>query len=116
MTRGLWSRADEPIHRVGPIHFKASTLQATMIARRFLPLLPALSLFTPGVGHTVVFGVSDNSSAWWDNSKAAHLKFRPRDSADADRARIEALPPLAPNDPAGIYQGGSFVHAGPFED
>ena len=89
---------------------------STFLSYDDLTDLVRLSLFTPGIGHTVVFGVSDNSSAWWDNSKAAHLEFRPRDSADADRARIEALPPLAPNDPAGIYQGGSFVHAGPFED
>ena len=75
-----------------------------------------VSLFTPRVDHTIVYGVSDNSRKWWDNSKAAHLGFRARDSADRERARIEALPPLAPDDPASIFQGGSFVHAGPFED
>ena len=89
---------------------------STFLSYDDLTDLVRLSLFTPGVGHTVVFGVSDNKSAWWDNSKAAHLQFRPRDSADPERARIESLPPLAPGDPAGIYQGGSFVHAGPFED
>jgi len=68
MTRGLWSRADEPIHRVGPIHFKASTLQATMIARRFLPLLPALSLFTPGAAMTA-------TPRYYDVAYRAH--FRP---------------------------------------
>jgi uronate dehydrogenase len=30
------------------------------------------SLFTPGVGHTVVYGVSNNPASWWDNRVAAH--------------------------------------------
>ena len=57
------------------------------------------------------------SRKWWDNSKAAHLGFRARDTADAQRERVEAeAPRLDPGDPAAIYQGGPFVHAGPFED
>jgi uronate dehydrogenase len=74
------------------------------------------SLFAPRVGHTIVFGASDNSASWWDNGRAAHLGFTPRDSADTQRARVEAeSPPLDPEDPARIYQGGVFVRTGPFE-
>jgi uronate dehydrogenase len=89
---------------------------STYLSYDDLTELVRCALFAPGVGHTVIFGMSDNAATWWDNASAAHLGFRPRDSADRDRARIEALPPLAPDDPAAIYQGGSFVHAGPFED
>ena len=32
-------------------------------------------LFTPELGHTVVYGMSANRDMWWDNSKAAHLGF-----------------------------------------
>jgi uronate dehydrogenase len=75
------------------------------------------ALFAPDIGHTVVYGVSDNSALWWDNSKAAHLGFRPRDSADPQRARVEALGPAAgANDPAALFQGGAFVQAGPFDE
>ena len=57
------------------------------------------------------------SVKWWDNSKAAHLGFVPRDSSDGQRARVEAaVPPPAATDPVGIYQGGAFVAAGPFDD
>jgi uronate dehydrogenase len=99
---------------------------STFLSYDDLTELVRVALFTPKVGHTVIFGMSDNAGKWWDNSKAAHLGFRPRDSADRDRERVEreSRPlapdresrPLAPDDPAAIYQGGSFVHAGPFED
>jgi uronate dehydrogenase len=72
------------------------------------------SLFTPGVGHTIVYGASANRESWWDNSRAAHLGFEPRESSEQFRARVEAQPPLDPNDPAARYQGGAFVKAGPF--
>jgi len=90
---------------------------ATYLSYNDLVELVRCSLFAPSVGHTVIFGVSDNSGAWWDNSKAAHIGFKARDSADGERARVEAsVPPLPAGDPAGLYQGGSFVHAGPFDD
>ncbi len=95
---------------------KDRRMLSTFLSYDDLTELVRCSLFTPCVGHTIVFGMSDNSSKWWDNSKAAHLGFKPRDSADRDRERIESLPPLAPDDAASIYQGGSFIHAGPFED
>ena len=95
---------------------KDRRMLSTFLSYDDLTELVRVSLFTPRVGHTIVYGVSDNSRKWWDNHKAAHLGFKPRDSADRERERIEALPPLAPDDPAAIYQGGSFVHAGPFED
>jgi uronate dehydrogenase len=89
---------------------------ATFLSYDDLVELVRCSLFAPKVGHTIVFGNSDNSASWWDNSKAAHLGFRPRDSADAQRERVEAeSPPLDPQDPARIYQGGVFVRTGPFE-
>lgn len=73
-------------------------------------------LVAPKLGHTIVFGTSNNPTSWWDNSKAAHLGFRPRDSTEPQRARVEAeSPALDPKDPARIYQGGVFVRTGPFE-
>jgi uronate dehydrogenase len=75
------------------------------------------SLLAPDVGHTIVFGASRNSGVWWDNRKAAHLAFDPQDSADSQRARVEAAgPPLDQADPVARYQGGTFVTAGPYDD
>lgn len=75
------------------------------------------ALYAPRVGHTVVYGMSDNKVKWWDNAKAGHIGFRARDSSEKFRARVEAAGPALPaDDPAAIYQGGAFVHAGPFDD
>jgi uronate dehydrogenase len=74
------------------------------------------SLFTPGVKHTVVYGMSANKDVWWDNSAAAHLGFQPRDSSEVFRAKVEAQPPVPPTDPNAIYQGGAFTAQGPFGD
>ncbi|WP_277374133.1 NAD(P)-dependent oxidoreductase [Pseudomonas sp. AA-38] len=74
------------------------------------------SLYTPEVGHTLVYGVSDNREVWWDNRKAAHLGFQPKDSSEEFRAKVEAQPMPAADDPVRIYQGGAFVAAGPFGD
>jgi uronate dehydrogenase len=45
------------------------------------------SLFTPGVGHTVVYGMSANAVTWWDNRHAARLGFAPHDSSEPFRPR-----------------------------
>jgi uronate dehydrogenase len=75
------------------------------------------ALFVPSVGHTIIYGVSDNPGKWWDNKKAAHLGFRPKDSSERFRAQVEAAaPPPAANDPVRVYQGGAFVAMGPFDD
>jgi len=96
---------------------KDRRMLATFLSYDDLVELVRCALFAPEVGHTIAFGMSNNSVKWWDNSKAAHLGFKARDTADVQRARVEAKgPPLDPSDPAAIYQGGAFVHAGPFED
>jgi len=74
------------------------------------------ALYTPGVGHTVVYGMSDNLGVWWDNRYAAHLGFAPKDSSEVFRDKVEAQPMPAADDPARVYQGGAFCAAGPFGD
>ena len=73
------------------------------------------ALTAPVVGHSVVYGLSDNRSAWWDNTSARHLGYRPQDSSEAFRAEVEARQPrLDLSDPAVRLQGGAFVRTGPF--
>jgi uronate dehydrogenase len=72
------------------------------------------ALFTPRVGHTIAFGVSDNAVRWIDDCKASHLGFHPKDSAQAFADRFPDTPERPPvDDPATTYQGGPFVVAGP---
>lgn len=88
----------------------------TWLSYRDLTELIRCCLFAPKLGHTIVYGMSDNRDPWWDNQQAAHLGFKPQDSSEIFRAEKEKQPPLDPSDPARIYQGGGFVKLGPFEN
>ncbi|MDH0737249.1 NAD-dependent epimerase/dehydratase family protein [Achromobacter spanius] len=72
------------------------------------------ALFTPDVGHLIVYGASANRDSWWRDDAAKVLGFVPKDSSERFRAQVEAQPPLPADDPAARYQGGAFVKAGPF--
>ncbi len=72
------------------------------------------SLSARNVGHTVVYGASANKHTWWNNAHAAHLGWMPKDSSEQFRAEIEVLPPVAPDDPVAVYQGGKFTAMGPY--
>src|SRR5215218_7105286 len=88
---------------------------ATFLSYDDLERLVVASLTTPVVGHSVVYGVSDNTTTWWDNTSAAHLGYRPKDSSEPYRAAAEARQPeLDRNDPTVLYQGGGFVTKGPY--
>lgn len=94
---------------------KDRRMLVTWLSYRDLTELVRCCLFAPQLGHTIVYGASDNRDKWWDNSKAAHIGFHPQDSSEPFRAKVEALPALDPGDPAAVYQGGAFVKSGPFE-
>jgi uronate dehydrogenase len=77
--------------------------------------LVVAALTAPVVGHTVIYGVSDNATTWWDNTPARHVGYRPQDRSDVFRAAVEARQPtLDAQDPAVKYQGGAFVRTGPY--
>ena len=94
---------------------KDRRMLATWLSYDDLERLVVASLTAPVVGHSVVYGMSDNTTTWWDNASAAHLGYRPKDSSEPFRAAAEARQPeLDLNDPAVVYQGGGFVTKGPF--
>jgi uronate dehydrogenase len=72
------------------------------------------ALTAPVVGHSVIYGMSDNATTFWDNTSARHIGYRPRDSADVFRAAVEARQPVIDaTQPAARFQGGAFVNQGP---
>jgi len=88
---------------------------ASWLSHDDLERLVMAALTAPVVGHTVIYGVSDNRQSWWDNSAARHLGFRPQDSSEPFRAALEARQPhIDTRDPVAQYQGGGFVTLGPF--
>ena len=95
---------------------KDRRMLATWLSYDDLERLVATSLMAPVVGHSVVYGMSDNTTTWWDNAHASHIGYRPRDSSEPFRAAVEARQPtLDRSDPATLFQGGGFVVQGPYE-
>ena len=95
---------------------KDRRMLATWLSYGDLERLVVAALTAPVVGHSVVYGMSDNAGVWWDNTSAAHVGFRPRDSSEPFRAALEARrPTLDRNDPTTLFQGGGFVVKGPYE-
>ncbi|HEX7888744.1 MAG TPA: NAD(P)-dependent oxidoreductase [Ramlibacter sp.] len=89
---------------------------ATWLSYDDLERLVVASLTAPVAGHTIIYGMSDNTTTWWDNTPARHIGYRPQDSSEPFRAAKEAAQPqLDLKDPAVTYQAGGFVHMGPFD-
>ncbi|HSW25019.1 MAG TPA: NAD(P)-dependent oxidoreductase [Burkholderiaceae bacterium] len=95
---------------------KDRRMLATWLSYDDLDRLVTACLTTPVLGHAIVYGMSDNSNVWWDNTSARHIGFRAQDSSEKFRTALEARQPTIDlNDPNCIYQGGAFVRTGPFE-
>lgn len=89
---------------------------ATYLSYDDLERLIMAALMSPVVGHSVIYGVSDNAVTWWDNSSARHVGYRPQDSSDPFKAALEARQPrIDMANPVAVHQGGGFVTQGPFE-
>jgi uronate dehydrogenase len=95
---------------------KDRRMLATWMSYDDFERLVVAALTAPVVGHSIIYGMSDNATTWWDNTPAKHIGYRPQDSSESFRAAVEARQPLLDrSDPAGLYQGGAFVRTGPFE-
>ena len=96
---------------------KDRRMLASWLSYDDLHRLISACLTTPVLGHSIIFGMSDNAVTWWDNSRARHIGYLPKDSSDVFRDAVYARtsnPDL--HDPVAQFQGGGFVVAGPFED
>ena len=89
---------------------------ATFLSFDDLERLVVAALTAPVAGHSVIYGMSDNRTTWWDNTPARHIGYRPQDSAEPFRAAVEARQPqIDITQPTALYQGGGFVTKGPFD-
>ena len=89
---------------------------ATWMSYDDLERLVVASLTAPVVGHSVIYGMSDNATTWWDNTFAKHIGYRPQDSSEPFRAAAMARQPVVDqSNRATLYQGGGFVTKGPYE-
>ena len=87
---------------------------ATWMSYDDLHRLITACLTTPVLGHSIIYGTSDNSVSWYDNHLARHIGYRPQDSSDVFRDAVYARTPEPDlNDPAVQFQGGGFLKIGP---
>ena len=90
---------------------------ATWMSFRDLVQLVTRCLVAERIGHTVVYGISDNREAFFSNHKVAHLGYRPQDSAEIFREQVEAeTQPGDPFDPGVEFVGGVFCNYGHPDD
>jgi len=74
-----------------------------------LVALIRIGLEKPDLLFEVVYGMSDNSRAWWDNSRALQLGYRPAGkSEDFAASALEAQAKLPKDEIAAYFQGGPF--------
>jgi len=77
---------------------------------RDLAQLVSIGIDKPGIKFEIVYGISGNKRAWYDNANAFRLGYKPQDDAEAYAG--EVLGKENPGDPtAELYQGGIFVVA-----
>ncbi|MGI9412055.1 MAG: NAD-dependent epimerase/dehydratase family protein [Hyphomicrobiales bacterium] len=90
---------------------------ATWLSFDDLVQLVTRCLVAERIGFTAVYGISDNREAFFSNHKAAHLGYRPKDTAEDYRDAVEAkVSPGDPLDPAVAYVGGVFCNFGHPDD
>jgi len=83
---------------------------AIWFSPRDLAQLVTIGIERPDIRFEIVYGISGNKRAWYDNSNAHRLGYRPQD--DSELYATEILAHEKPGDPtAEMYQGGAFVVA-----
>jgi uronate dehydrogenase len=79
-----------------------------MLSPRDLAQLVTIGIEHPDIRFEIVYGISGNTRAWYDNSNAHRLGYRPKDNAEAWRVEVLAMNEK-PGDPvAEAHQGGVF--------
>ncbi len=85
---------------------------AIWLSPRDLVQLIRIGLEHPDIRHEIVFGMSDNKRAWWDNSNAARLGYSPLDRSEDYAEEILAKDDgKTGDDRVDLNQGGSFCVA-----
>jgi uronate dehydrogenase len=79
---------------------------AIWISGRDMAQLVTIGIERPDLRFEIVYGISDNARAWFDNSNAQRLGYRPQDRSEAHAEGILKREGPPGTSPADIYQGG----------
>lgn len=97
--------------RIGNVATKPPDVRrlSIWISPRDVAQLVGIGLDQPDIKFEIVYGISDNDRAWWDNSNAYRLGYKPQDRAEDYAEEVLAEHPALTGDPvADMHQGGSF--------
>lgn len=82
------------------------------ISHRDLAQLVGIGLDHPEIAFEIVYGMSDNARAWWDNANAYRLGYAPQDRGEDYADEVLAAHPAETGDALiDRSQGGTFVRA-----
>lgn len=73
--------------------------------------LVAIGIEHPGIRFEIVYGISGNQRAWYDNSNATRLGYRPQDDSEDFADEVLAKEPPVTDPVAEAHQGGVFCTA-----
>ena len=78
---------------------------------RDLAQLVSIGIDHPGIKFEIVYGISRNKRAWYDNSNAHRLGYKPQDDSEKYAEEVLAREKPATDRIAETYQGGGFCTA-----
>lgn len=81
------------------------------LSPRDLAQLVTIGVEHPAIRFEIVYGISGNQRAWYDNANAHRLGYRPQDGSEQWAAEVLRSEKPATDAMAERYQGGAFVSA-----
>lgn len=96
------------IGNVGPRPLDVRRLAIWLLPEDLVQLI-RIGLEHPDIRFEILYGASDNATAWWDNSRARQLGYRPTGQSEEHRAHAEAeQAKIGPDAVGDLFQGGGF--------
>lgn len=81
------------------------------ISPRDLAQLVCIGIDHPGIRFEIVYGISDNRRAWYDNANATRLGYRPEDASEPYAEEVLRREKPGADALTERFQGGTFVRA-----
>jgi uronate dehydrogenase len=81
------------------------------ISPRDIAQLVSIGIDHPGIKFEIVYGISGNKRAWYDNSNAFRLGYKPQDDSERFAQEVLAREKPATDAIAEAHQGGVFCTA-----
>jgi uronate dehydrogenase len=95
------------IGNVNPVPIDKRRL-SIWISPRDIAQLVSLGIDKPGIKFEIVYGISRNKRAWYDNANAYRLGYQPQDDSEAWAGEVLRKEKPGGNPIAEMYQGGVF--------